>query len=324
MPQSKIPMTEKKQKTSLITGVNGFVGRYLYGSLARNGHRVAGIDIQDRTLLPELSYYKADINDFEMISDIITRIMPDEIFHLAAVSSPAFFGKVPYPSFQINLMGAISIFESVKKINNNAVILCVGSSKEYLPVHIEGGITESGKIDPSGYYGASKQAVEIIGNYYVKHHDLDIRFTRSFNHTGPGQTDMFVCSDWARQAALIKKGKASPNISVGNIDEAIDFSDVRDVVEAYRLIVENGRKGEVYNVCSGKAVNLAYIIDYLKRKCDIEITIQKTPVKFSGKSDTANLIGNNSKIRTETGWKPEITIEKTLDDLYSWWLDNIK
>ncbi|HAJ80566.1 MAG TPA: hypothetical protein DCO75_12445 [Fibrobacteres bacterium] len=309
---------------ALITGVNGFVGRLLAEKLSANNRHIVGIDIQDKSILPDIQYFKADICDIDIMANIFSKTQPQEIYHLAAVSSPSYFHTEPFNSFRINLMGSISLFEVMKKSTCNSVMLAAGSAKQYQEPAGPGPVTESGILNPSGYYGMSKYAVEMIGRYYVQQHDLDIRFTRSFNHTGPGQANNFVCSDWARQVALIALGMQKPEISVGNIKAAIDFTDVRDVIEAYRLIVQNGKKGEAYNVCNGKGIDLKYILDYLTKKCPSQISICVKQEKFDVTAANAGLIGNYDKLHKETGWNPQIPIEKTLDDIYAWWVNNLR
>ena len=153
---------------------------------------------------------------------------------------------------------------------------------------------------------------------------MDIRFTRSFNHTGPGQAPKFVCSDWARQVAHIEVNGSLPQIHVGNINVAIDFSDVRDVVEAYVLIMEKGKRGEVYNVCSRNKVNLSFILEYLIKKSSANITVSKDKNKIAAPNSTAEIIGANNKLCEQIGWSPKIPFEKTLDDLYDWWVKELK
>jgi GDP-4-dehydro-6-deoxy-D-mannose reductase len=164
----------------------------------------------------------------------------------------------------------------------------------------------------------------MIGRRYAESFGLDIRYTRSFNHTGPGQSPEFVCSEWARQIAMIELGKAAPRLCVGNTDELIDFTDVRDIVEAYRLILEKGKKDEAYNVCSGKGVALKYILDYLIAKNPSAVPVIENRQGAEAHADRRELIGDNRKILKDTGWFPRIPFEKTLDDLYAWWIHELR
>jgi GDP-4-dehydro-6-deoxy-D-mannose reductase len=310
--------------TSLITGVNGFVGQYLSANLAAHDREVIGIDIQDKCELDGIRYFQADIRRIDTIIDIFNKIRPREIYHLAAVSFPREFDRNSFSSFQTNLMGTISLFEAMRNLDLSATMLTIGSGKQYQPIGSSKKILETDVLVPDTYYGISKNAVEMIARFYINHFHIDIRMTRSFNHTGPSQSPLYVCSDWARQIARIALHQAPPEIFIGNIDAVIDFSDVRDIVEAYRLIVERGKRGEVYNVCSGRGISLKYILDYLvsKSSADIAISIQKE--KIIPHSSCNELVGDNGKIVRETGWIAKISLEQTLDDLYAWWLEQLR
>jgi len=310
--------------TSLITGVNGFVGVHLAEHLASRRRTVIGLDIQDRCVIEGGHYFQGDVRDSRFISEVFKKTRPQEIYHLAAVSSPNKFASAPFDSFQINLMGTISQLEAMKTICPHSIMLVVGSAKQYQPLAASRNLSENSPLDPASYYGVSKNAIEMITKFYVHKHSLDIRLTRSFNHTGPNQSVDFVCSEWAHQIARIESLKAPPQISVGNTEEVIDFCDVRDVVEAYRLICEKGSSGEVYNVCSGKGTSLRYVLEYLLGKSSLKSSIIVKRDKTDKQALNAAILGDNQKIRKEIGWSPNIPIEKTLDDLYCWWLDKMK
>jgi len=309
---------------SLITGINGFVGKHLAKHLLGKGHEVFGIDIQETCAVSGCSYFQANICDNAVIDRIFHKVNPTGIFHLAGVASPSGFQMTPFKSFQINIMGTIAVFDAMRTQCAAAKLLTVGSSTEYKTVDLHNSLTEVSPLEPMSFYGVSKYTVEIIGQYYVRHHGLDIRFTRSFNHTGPGQGPEFVCSDWAKQVAAIENKGATPQITVGNVNVAIDFSDVRDVVEAYALIMEKGKSGEVYNVCGRNKISLNYILEYLIKKSASNITVATDKNKVAAPNSTAEIIGDNGKLCRETGWTPKIPFEKTLDDVYDWWVEELK
>jgi GDP-4-dehydro-6-deoxy-D-mannose reductase len=152
---------------------------------------------------------------------------------------------------------------------------------------------------------------------------MDIRFSRSFNHTGPGQSPRFVCSDWAKQVVAIIHNHAEPSLSVGNIESIIDFTDVRDVVQAYIAILERGKKGEIYNVCSGNGFELKWILEYLISKSSKPITIQSLDKKFRTHKTNNKMLGNFTKLHSHTGWKPTIQFKQTLDDTFNFWENEI-
>ena len=323
-PLSSLTAHRSPLTASLITGVNGFVGKHLSAHLLSKNRAVVGIDIQEECAAAGIRYFKANICDSDAMTEIFNSTRPREIFHCAAISSPHEFHLTPYDSFQINLMGTISLFEAMRTSGSDAVMLVIGSAKQYKAATPSQKISETDILGPASYYGVSKYAGEMIGRYYIEQHGLDIRFTRSFNHTGPGQSMKFVCSDWARQIALIDLKKSPSRIFVGNTDVGIDFSDVRDVAEAYRLIVEKGKKGEAYNVCSNKGASLKYILKYLIAKSPLKISVRVQQEKVKAHAAGAELIGDNRKLREATGWSPRLPIEKTLDDLYDWWKQELK
>jgi GDP-4-dehydro-6-deoxy-D-mannose reductase len=310
-------------KTSLITGINGFVGKYLADELVSKGRKVFGIDIQENSSLPGIDYFNADIRDVPSLSRILKETRPLEIYHLAGKSYPPQFNSDQYTCFHINLLGAVALLDAIKSNCPQAKVLMVGSSKQYENKINQTLISEQTPLNPNSFYGISKYFSEMIGRRYAQTYHLDIRYARSFNHTGPGQSPQFVCSDWAHQLALINSQKAPPELSVGTINEVIDFSDVRDIVEAYRLILEKGKRGEAYNVCSGKGTSLKYILDYLTSKGSLAVSVVTRQDKIEANAIYKEFIGDNRKIFKDTGWLPKIPIEKTLDDLYSWWLDII-
>ena len=193
-----------------------------------------------------------------------------------------------------------------------ARVLLVGSSKQYGAAAGPVAIRETARCLPENeLYGVSKQAVEMIGARYAAQFAMDVCFTRSFNHTGPGQSPHFVCSDWAQQAAKIELGRAEPVIRVGDVDQQIDFCDVADVVRAYHCILEKGCPGRVYNVCSGKATALRSLLDAIIAKSTKKISIVEDPARLHGRQGRRTTVGDHSLLTADTGWSPEIYLEKT-------------
>jgi len=309
--------------TALITGINGFAGHHLAALLARHGRQVTGIGIEQVCSLDNVTYEMVDITDCDSVADAFGRLRPQEIYHLAGVSFPAEADRTPRPALEINITGTVSVVDAMKRFCPKAKLLVVGSSKEY-DINAEGLVSEESLPNPTNFYGISKYATELICLQYHRQYGLDIRFTRSFNHTGPGQSHLFVCSDWARQAALAACGLGPAEIRVGDTGFEIDFSDVRDVVGAYVLIMEKGRSGQVYNVCSGRTQKLSAILEYLIGKSAKKIAVSREEKKVREVKTYRKLAGNNSKVRRETGWEPSVPFEKTLDDVFDYWMREIK
>jgi GDP-4-dehydro-6-deoxy-D-mannose reductase len=309
---------EMMRKT-LITGVTGFVGKWLSDSLNRKGFEVHGLDRWNECSYENVQYHQCDILDARAMAETVSSINPDTVYHLAAISYLPEADLSPRNSLDINIMGTVSVLDAVRQNNAASRVLLIGSSKEYDDAIDSDCLSESTQPDPTNFYGISKYAGEMIGLQYVRQYGMDIRCTRSFNHTGPGQSPRFVCSDWAKQVVSIMNNKTEPTLTVGNLDAIIDFTDVRDVVDAYIAILEQGVKGEVYNVCSSKGHELKWILDYLISKSPCPISVQTMDKKMRKHKTNVKILGDNSKLRSHTGWNPLIPFEQTLDDTFNFW-----
>lgn len=306
---------------AIITGSNGFVGQWLAKLLISEGYNVTGIDNSDSSRNPEIEYRKINILEKEQLELLFGQLKPELIFHLAGVSYLPDADKSPLNSIEINVLGSLSIFEAARNSFPAAKILFVGSSKEYSSNINATVITEDIHPQPENFYGITKYCAELFGQQYNRQFGMQIFFTRSFNHTGPGQSPLFVCSDWARQIVNIEKGLAEPVLHTGSLEATIDFTDVRDVVDGYYKILKYGKPNNVYNVCSGKGYTLEWILTYLTDKSSKKITIQQENSRQRGHATNRYLTGDNSKLRKHTGWDCNIPFEKTLDDLYNYWLN---
>jgi len=303
---------------ALITGINGFAGRHLASLLSRNGRRVSGMGIEQTCLAPGVTYVQVDITDCEAVAASVSALAPVEIYHLAGASFPAEADRTPQNALDINVMGAVSVLDAMKRHCPQGKLLLIGSAQEY-DIRVEGLVPEDAVPNPSSFYGISKYAAELIGRQYCRQYGLDIRFTRSFNHTGPGQSPLFVCSDWARQIARAEKGLGPREIRVGDCDVEIDFSDVRDAVNAYRLIMERGGGGRIYNVCSGVARKLTDILAALIGKSAVSLTVLEERTKLREVKIYRRLAGDNARLRAETSWEPMHPFDATLNDLLEYW-----
>lgn len=304
----------------LVTGVNGFVGQHLVEHLRSKGHEVWGVDQAMEPAHDQVTYTQCSILDTDGLRKLLGQCHPVQIYHLAAISYLPDADASPGFALETNIMGTVSLLEAVRTAAPNAGVLLVGSSKEYNTDLTSEAIPETVHPDPTSFYGVSKYAGALIGGQYVRQFGLDIRFSRSFNHTGPGQSPKFVCSDWARQVALIALGKTDAVMTVGDLNAQIDFSDVRDVVAAYESIVSRGSRGAVYNVCSGACVSLQFVLDTLVSKAGVGIEVRADDSKLRAHRTSLKLAGDNTRLVSVTGWKPKIHFEQTLDDTYQWWV----
>lgn len=301
----------------LITGIDGFVAPHL-ARLLCNKHSVYGTYfIEPKNRIENIVYRKMDIIDQKQVSDIISEIMPDIIYHLAGLGSVSESWKNPEMAFKANADGTRNLLESVAKAKIHPRILIISSAEVYgNPVYLP--MDEKHPLNPQSPYGISKLQLERNAANYP---ELPIILARSFNHTGPGQTSTFVCSAFAQQIAKIEKGQLEPVILHGNLSLKRDFSDVRDIVRAYEALIEKGKSGEAYNVCSGKLFTLAYILDTLISFSSKEIKKSLDSSRLR-KDDIPVLYGDNSKLVNTTSWQPEIDFKQTLKDLLAYWREN--
>jgi GDP-4-dehydro-6-deoxy-D-mannose reductase len=312
----------------LITGITGFAGSHLADyCLERGDVEVYGI-IRWRSRTENIEHFQdkvrileCDLRDATSTRDVIEEIGPEYIFHLAAQSFVPTSWRAPTESLTTNVLGELNIFEAVRKIGLKCRIQIAGSSEEYgLVRENEIPITEDNPLRPLSPYGVSKVAQDLLGYQYFMSYKMDIVRTRGFNHTGPRRPPVFVCSDFAKQVVDIEKGRKEPVIHVGNLDAKRDFTDVRDTVKAYFLALEKGKSGEVYNICTEKSWRIRSVLDMLvaKSKKEIEVKVDKARLR---PSDVPLLQGDCSKFRNDTGWKPVIPFEQTLEDILDYWRD---
>ena len=312
----------------LITGFTGFVSAHFLDLLnsAEPGAEVLGIDKNfpdfDFTLYPQLtiSFRDIDLLNKNDVEEVIVSFHPTHILHLASVSSVALSWQTPLDSFVNNTNIFLNLVEQVRVNHIPCRILSVGSSEEYGEVAEEDlPLTEENSLHPLSPYAVARVAQEMLSKIYADGFNLDIIITRSFNHIGPGQKDSFVISSFARQMVQLAKEKSSNNtITTGNLSITRDFLDVRDVVKAYYALLKNGKKGEVYNICSGNGIVLKDIVLKMAELLNMKIRIETDPVLIRP-NENKRIIGSFKKIHAALGWHPEIPLEKSLADIISYW-----
>jgi GDP-4-dehydro-6-deoxy-D-mannose reductase len=312
----------------LITGATGFVGGHLIRALEAEGpsaFEIFGTAYPDTPPPSGNKLFFLDLRSEKDVMKFVGEIQPDWIFHLAAVSNVRRSWELRGETIETNVVGTLNLLEAVRQSAPAARVLFISSSDVYGfgPAPAEA-LKEEAPVQIVDPYAYSKAAGEMLCGFYEKIENVDIVIARPFPHTGPGQTEDFVCSDWARQVALIEKGDCAPILKVGDLDLRRDFCDVRDVVRAYVLLLRKGRRGEVFNVCTGKLIALKDVLDFLLNEMSgsIFIRIEVDPIKLR-KKETSFLVGNNSKISDETGWLPLIPIYQTLQDLVTYWRQRI-
>ena len=309
---------------ALITGVAGFAGSHLAEYLLKEGVEVYGI-ARWRSKLDNIEHIKkdvhlvnADMRDGHSLERAIQESKPDYIFHLAAQSFVPMSWWAPADTMETNVIGAIHLFEAVLKSGTDPRIQVAGSSEEYGMVYPdELPIKETNPLRPLSPYGVSKVAEDKLAYQYNKSYGLKVVTTRAFNHTGPRRGDVFVTSNFAKQIAEIEKGK-SPIIYVGNLNSRRDFTDVRDMVRAYYLAVHKCEFGEVYNICSGETRTIQEVLDLLLSMTSKTIEIKQDQSRMRP-SDVEVLQGDYSRFNKQTGWKPTIPFQRTMEDLLNYW-----
>ena len=309
---------------ALIIGAAGFVGKFLISHLLEEGWDVSATRLPSETLDADVPIYELDILAPPDIDAILEKVGPDCIFHLAAQSSVEASWKQPALTADINIKGAVNLLEAVRKMQKPPRVLLIGSGEEYgyiLPEELP--IREDTPLRPGNVYAATKIAQGMLGQIYARAYGLEIVIVRAFNHAGPGQTDTFVLPEFCKQAAMIEAGLSPPVIKVGNLEVKRDFTDVRDIVRAYRLLAEKGESGSVYNVGSGKAVSIGELLEKILALSNTEIAIEQNPLRMR-LSDTPVIEADISRIYEQTGWKPEIPMESTLADILDEWRERAK
>ena len=303
---------------ALITGIDGFVGNHLSNYLLKEGYEVYGTSVIDGFKKENINIYHMNVLDKEEIKNVINEIKPDQIYHLAGQSAVGLSWKNPVLTVDINISGTLNLLDIIRELKLNVSILIIGSSDQYGIIKPEEcPVNEEHTQKPQSPYGISKKTQEELALLYSKAYDMNIIAVRPFNHIGTGQNLNFVVPDFASRIADIENG-AEPILKVGNLETYRDFTDVKDIVRGYAMLLNKGRKGEVYNIGSGKEVKVYDILRKLIDISGVSIKIEIDPDKFRP-IDVPLIVSDNSKIFNDTGWKPEIILDDTLNEILQYW-----
>ncbi len=321
-------MLGKVIKRCLITGVNGFVGSHLAEYLLRLEDTEVFGTVRSGSRLANLAGFRAkvqlvrcDLRDFPAVAQLIKQVSPHQIYHLAAQSSPAGSDSSPWETLENNQLAQFNLLEAVRIHAPCAKILVVGSGLEYgFAPDLEDPVafTEEAPLRPASPYALSKVGQTLMGGMYYQNYGIPIVIARPFNHTGPRRDERFAESNFAVQIAKAEAGVCEPVISVGNLQSVRDFTDVRDVVEAYYLLLEHGRWGQIYNVCSGRGVKISEVLDLLLAQSSLRFTIEVEP-GLGGRGGGTASVGDPSRLRQEVGWSARRELVDTLADLLDYW-----
>ena len=301
-------------KKVLIFGIGGFVGRYLSEEFKKNGYEVAGSDVRRTDSIPEyVSFTAADLLDGNVVKALVADVSPDMIINLAAISSVGLSWKIPQTTVSVNVVGALNVLEAARALPEKPKVMFIGSSEEYQAA--DSPMDEKTPLDANNPYGISKVTQERFARLYRSQYGMKVYCVRPFNHTGVGQRDSFVLPSFCKQAAQISKSGAPGVIHVGNLSAKRDFSDVRDIVRAYRMIIESDESDTIYNVGSGQAYGLDELLNYIVSLSPLKIEVQVDPERVRP-IDTPLICCDHSLITERLGWKPEYTIFDTLKSMY--------
>ncbi len=309
---------------ALIIGGAGFVGGYLIKELADSGWDVHATCLENEKISEKCSVHTLNILERDAVKLLLDEIDPDVVYHLAAQSSVSVSWKKPQLTAEINVIGTINVLEAVRDFQKkNIRLILIGSGEEYGFIR-DGAcpLSEEEKLNPGNIYAATKACQGMLGEIYARAYKMDIIMVRAFNHSGPRQAPMFVISDFCRQIAVIEKGESPAEMMVGNLSAKRDFTDVRDVVRAYRLLAEKGVSGRVYNVGRGKAVEIQFILDTALGFSKLPIKVRKDPARMRA-SDIPLIEPDVSRIAEDTDWKAEISMEQTIEDTLNYWRENL-
>ncbi|MFZ2548442.1 MAG: GDP-mannose 4,6-dehydratase [Candidatus Microthrix subdominans] len=289
---------------ALVTGAGGFVGAHLTAHLESSGDEVIG---WDRTL------EGIDITDGPAVTTAMAELRPNAVYHLAGDADVGGSWDHPASTFRANAEGTLNVLLGCRDAGVERVLV-VGSADVYGRVHTDDlPITEQCPLRPVSPYAASKVAADFLAVQAGLGYGLDVIRTRPFNHLGPGQSPRFVAPALAQRVAQAEINGGG-EIPVGNLTPKRDFTDVRDVVRAYRLLVLDGQPGEAYNICSGAAVAVQELVDAFIAMATVDVRLTSDP-DLQRPVDIPVLLGDNSKIEASTGWQPEIPLSQTLADL---------
>ena len=313
----------------LITGINGFVGSHLADLLVSEGYPVSGIaltrDLRHLSHVEQqISIAYGDVRNAKEVGDILAEVKPDCVYHLAGSSFVPDAEADPKSVYDVNVLGTLNVLEAARLTHLSAKVLIVGSGEVYghvpeaaLPVN------EDYPLKPISPYGVTKACVDMVAYQYATAYKMHVIRVRPFNHIGPRQAEQFVCSSFAKQIVEIEKGIRKPILNVGNLEARRDFTDVRDVVRAYRTLLEKAKGGEVYNIGSNKAWRIGDIVGILIGASRVKgIALEQQSLRVRP-NDLPIMHCDASKVEKAIGWRPEIPIERTLQDLLNYWRDTI-
>lgn len=311
---------------SLVIGANSLSGMHMCSYLQEIGQEVVGTTLTGESVAADGNIQLEVMNllNLDSIKGVLNKYLPDYIFNFAEQSSVGYAWENPGMTVEVNINGALNLFEAVRMMEKQPVVVLIGAGEEYGRVDFgRMPILETENPKPINVYAVTKSCQTMLAKIYHKAYGMNLLVARTFNIIGPGQSERFAVSDFCRQAVMIEQGLVPPVLHVGNPNIQRDFTDIRDLVRAYWLLAEYGTAGEVYNVGQGQAVDIRTILQKLQNLLPVQVQISVDKERMRP-VDIPKIEGDISKLRKDTGWHANIALEQSIRDMMQYWRDNLK
>lgn len=308
----------------LVTGAAGFVGSHLLDLLCQNPRSVIGCfhpTAPPRDARPEVTWVPLDLLDRDAVRRTLAETRPGEIYHLAGAAHVAQSWQNPADTYKGNVLATHYLFDALRELGQKPRVFVSGSAMIYRPQ--DRPIREDDALGPSSPYASSKLAQEMLAQRAWTADGLPTVISRSFNHVGPRQDPSYVAAGIARQIALIEAHRQQPVLTMGNLEPKRDLTDVRDTVRAYIAMMAHAAPGEPYNVCSGTGLSIAALVGTFVARARTQVRIVQDPARFRP-SDVPLLVGDHTRLTAQTGWRPTVSFEHTVDDLLEYWREHVR
>lgn len=312
-------------KKSLVIGGDSLTGNCLISYLREHENQVVAAKLPEDNIsgVDDLCVENINLMEPASIIEILKKHSPDYIFNFSAQNSVSYAWTNPGITVDLNVNGALNLFDAVRQLDYNPMVLLVGSGEEYGKVDFSQiPMKETLSLKPGNIYAATKACQTMMAQIYHKAYHMNVIVARTFNDIGPGQSCRFSVSDFCRQAVCIENGLQEPILKAGNPNTQRDFTDIRDLVRAFFLLALKGRPGEVYNVGRGHAYSIREVLEIIQRKINKSTGIYIDPNRIRP-IDIPKIEADVTKLKNDTGWEASIPLEKTIDDMMEYWRNHL-